>query len=780
MKMSEIKYLLKKYMLVVIFLTSTLAGGTTINVSSYGVTGDGTTDDSVALQAAFDAAAAQSATLLIPANYTIRTTKNLFIYGTVDIRGEGDSSIILCDADLANDVGRGYWISVGITRHKNNGGVQSTFTGTIDNLSIAASSNAKFRRGLWIFNTSSCVISNIFFDFRNAVAGSDVALFGAVESGNNYYWEPVGAKLIENITITNNIFVANHSKNGSEGFGVNSAKNVVISDNFVYGVGDDPIAGHNVENLTIRNNVCYSIDGRILVNNCVNVNIIDNYCERIPEYGTQWFGGGALIYSALEANNSWAAPANITIKDNYLFLPAAVPSGTYGIRLMGVRTATVDSNILITDTSSGGGGINIEADTAYPGWTDPDGLDTDGIARPRDTEIINNLCSGLYPGSIYQNGLTSYFPGTFYNVFGNTAGSYQWYTANSACMNGNILSGGDYIDYQNALTAISDPVIHFTDSIDNIVPSIVYLSGTAEYTAIRRGRIAGYEVQLDQTITAGTIFVQLYKNDVQVSLSNIYNTGTIYLNKADPNLAFEPGDVFTLKARGYSTLLPDDGIKLDITVKGLESTLALDLKFDGNSGATAIDSSGNGNAGIITGAVRTPGIQQGALYFDGSDSVTVSDHASLDITDNLSIAFWINASDYPAGYAGYPIEKRTDTTDANFACYYHGNAAGINKGLLLFVANAGGNWTQISANNYILPQNEWVHIALVYTAVNGGQLYINGEPYGSPKGGGTLAINSADLKIGRELKGNIHDVRVYDRALSPLEIKGIYYIDQKP
>ena len=262
-----------------LMLSSAFLNATTINVTNY-VTGDGVTDDSAGLQQAFDAAATQNATLQIPANCIIRTTKNLFIHGTCNIQGSGDSSIILCDDDLAKDHGY-YWICVGLTGHRNDGGIWDTFSGTISNLCIKASSNAKFGRAFFIFNTSATTISDIFFDFRDGVSSPETQwyLFSATASGNNANWELWGSgppKTIENITITRNTIIANHCYTDYEGFGMELANNVVISNNFIYGVGDDPIGCHFINGLEIKNNYCYSIDGRILANNCTDVLIEDN------------------------------------------------------------------------------------------------------------------------------------------------------------------------------------------------------------------------------------------------------------------------------------------------------------------------------------------------------------------------------------------------------------------------------------------------------------------------------------------------------------------------
>ena len=55
--------------------------------------------------------------------------------------------------------------------------------------------------------------------------------------------------------------------------------------------------------------------------------------------------------------------------------------------------------------------------------------------------------------------------------------------------------------------------------------------------------------------------------------------------------------------------------------------------FDDGSGNDSV----NGNHGTIHGASRTAGIVNGALYFDGTDNVTVPDSESLNIPDISTI-----------------------------------------------------------------------------------------------------------------------------------------------
>lgn len=765
-------------------LSIAVASAADISATTFGITGSG--DESTKLQTAFNTIATTGDTLTIPSGMTITVTKNLFLHGSCSIRGLGsnNSSTIQCSADLDNSLpsGRLYWISVGISNHRNYGGTQHSFHGSIKDMTIKATSNAKFKRAIFIFNTNSTTIDNVKFDFTSGVSNppGDRFLFGATESGNDANWEPSGAKSMSNVTIKNSIMNANHSHLDSEGFGLSNVNTVLIDNNVLNNIGDDPVACHNATNVTITNNTCYSIDGRILVNNCKGVTISNNYLERVAERGTTWYGGGAMIYAGLEIPDA-QAPESITITNNTVYIPASVPSFTYGIRLMGVRTSTVSSNLLKMDSASSDGGIRIEADLFQPTWVDPDGLDTDHIARPRNIIITKNILTGLYPGKIAQTGTAANLTGPF-TVQGNTAGSYCWFSgSNCSIYNDNLINNGNYAGFATGFNTIYDPITIYNDTVLHAKPSQTLTGDTHNCNVA--GRISGYTISTYPAITSGTVSLELWKNGTKISAAtNTLTAGgsrDFGLPYNDPDIAFGSGDTFVLKAIGSSSLnnVTPDGIAINVAVKGLETTLGAFYKFDAGNGIYADDSSGNNNLGTITGATWDigGGIVANALNFDGNDSVTVYSNDNLNIADNLTISFWISPNTITSGYASFPVKKSTSTSDANYVCYFFGNNSGGFDGKIRFLANAGGTWKSISATSTALQLNTWTHIAVVYKSATGGQLYINGFPYGAQTGGGTLAINGAALTMGTSgLNAKLDDVRIFSRALTDDEILNIF------
>ncbi|MDP1706788.1 MAG: LamG domain-containing protein [bacterium] len=200
-------------------------------------------------------------------------------------------------------------------------------------------------------------------------------------------------------------------------------------------------------------------------------------------------------------------------------------------------------------------------------------------------------------------------------------------------------------------------------------------------------------------------------------------------------------------------------------------------KFDEGTGSIAVDSSNNGLSGALTNTPtwldsRDCKIGSCLKFVDG-EYVRISDNNLLDITDNLTITFWINPIVLSTD-SNHPFKKFGSTVDANFILYYCGTACGSDNKFVWY-ANRGGSWSTISSKTASLVTNQWYFLALTYE--NGGQLYINGVATGAKTGSGNLAINIYDLYIGNDLTGQTHifdDVRIYNRALSAAEIKTIY------
>ena len=195
-------------------------------------------------------------------------------------------------------------------------------------------------------------------------------------------------------------------------------------------------------------------------------------------------------------------------------------------------------------------------------------------------------------------------------------------------------------------------------------------------------------------------------------------------------------------------------------------------RFDEETGSTAKDSSPYGNDGTIYGATRVRGIIGKALSFDGVDDyVEVPDSESLDITDEITIEVWVK----PA------IDLTSDLTTSSwfvykyqtYYLYYHQNGF-----LSFYTAGTSPSETTFPTT---FNANTWYHIVGTFDSNTGTKkLFINGENVKTETGiTGTISTTDYNVYISgayhnRPFNGTIDEVRIYNRALSPGEIR-IHY-----
>jgi hypothetical protein len=190
--------------------------------------------------------------------------------------------------------------------------------------------------------------------------------------------------------------------------------------------------------------------------------------------------------------------------------------------------------------------------------------------------------------------------------------------------------------------------------------------------------------------------------------------------------------------------------------------------FDETSGATAQDVSGSSNTGSISGAKRVAGKYGGALSFDGvNDMVSVADSNSLDLSKALTLEAWVKPSKLDGMWRTAVIKEQTSQL-----CYalYAGNKSGKPSGHVY----SGGDAALASANAIAL--SKWTHVATTWDGSTL-RMYVNGTQVASSALSGTATTSSRPLRIGGNnvwtewFNGLIDEVRVYNRALSPDEVK---------
>lgn len=176
------------------------------------------------------------------------------------------------------------------------------------------------------------------------------------------------------------------------------------------------------------------------------------------------------------------------------------------------------------------------------------------------------------------------------------------------------------------------------------------------------------------------------------------------------------------------------------------------------------------NSGTFTAGTYASGEIGQAFSFDGvNDSVSVPDSASLQaLSTAFSVEAWVNPAALPAVDPYYDTAIVREESLSGFALVTKANRFGLWIG-------TGGGLGVLATGLPAVPGN-WYHVAGTYDGSNA-RLYVNGELQGiQPAAMLTMnkALNIGSCRgTGRFFNGLLDEVRVYSRALTSDEIRGI-------
>ncbi len=215
------------------------------------------------------------------------------------------------------------------------------------------------------------------------------------------------------------------------------------------------------------------------------------------------------------------------------------------------------------------------------------------------------------------------------------------------------------------------------------------------------------------------------------------------------------------------------GMGLSIPARAADPDLAAYWNFDEGSGNTAFDSTGNGNDGTFVGDPQwVAGQFGGALEFDGDDYVNCGNGPSLQIQDEITMAFWFQVEAFQNTWEGF-LAKGDDSYRASRG---GGTGNATHMGISGTSVGGGNGWFN---GTVIVTGGDWHHFAGTYDGT-AGRIYIDGVLDVESPGTGQINISSYDLYIGenaqqtgRFFHGLLDDVRIYSRALSEDEIQGV-------
>jgi len=210
--------------------------------------------------------------------------------------------------------------------------------------------------------------------------------------------------------------------------------------------------------------------------------------------------------------------------------------------------------------------------------------------------------------------------------------------------------------------------------------------------------------------------------------------------------------------------------------------------FDEGSGKTAYDSSGfNNNASIHGGTTWVKGKAGYALQFDGIDDYLHVPNSPVLNPEEITIALWVKIGSLTWGPGEEPfiIEKSRAFAVGRpqFRIMINREGVGLPPKLFGAIAVNGKDFNVFSEKVLASGDlNKWMFLALTYDK-NNLKIFVNGNEEGVNRNpSGPLQKRPEwDLYIGREaeyehhhFKGVIDEVQIYNRALSPSELKRIY------
>ncbi len=142
-----------------------------------------------------------------------------------------------------------------------------------------------------------------------------------------------------------------------EGFSVSGASRIEMTGNTIIGIGDDPLAFHNVTGGIIANNYCDTINGRIYVSDSVDFKIESNFCT----HNVAAVATASLITCTWESSLPAIARgcSNFTVRGNTLRVSALEVSNLEAVYIRGCSNYVISDNTIQSDNTSFRGSINI-------------------------------------------------------------------------------------------------------------------------------------------------------------------------------------------------------------------------------------------------------------------------------------------------------------------------------------------------------------------------------------------------------------------------------------
>ncbi|MCA9047892.1 MAG: cadherin domain-containing protein, partial [Planctomycetaceae bacterium] len=217
-----------------------------------------------------------------------------------------------------------------------------------------------------------------------------------------------------------------------------------------------------------------------------------------------------------------------------------------------------------------------------------------------------------------------------------------------------------------------------------------------------------------------------------------------------------------------------------LTVQGLVALWS----FDEGTGSIAGESVHGLNGAINGNANWVQGIDDGALYLDGNDTVDVPHSSILNVSNNLTLEAWVRFDSVDNNYEAI-VTKTSNSSGNNWESYAFmrnrtGDLSESWMGRLSFnLETTAGRYAVRST--FVPVANQWYYLVGTYDGTVQ-KLYVNGQLDSEIVHSGTVISSTQPLWIGHHpypfdayyLQGGVDEITVYNRARSAAEILAGY------
>ena len=206
-------------------------------------------------------------------------------------------------------------------------------------------------------------------------------------------------------------------------------------------------------------------------------------------------------------------------------------------------------------------------------------------------------------------------------------------------------------------------------------------------------------------------------------------------------------------------------------------------------GETVVDQSGHGHSGVCRqdqSTLKAPTIVAGpnglgdALNFDGGFYVQIPNHSDFDITDNITVAAWVSVDAFDQDW-----QTMFCRGDWSWRLHREGSS---DYGCFHMSGLANGYGADGAITNIRVPKR-WLHLVATYRNGTGATLYINGavEASNASVSGFINTSGNDPVTIGaqidngvlrRQWRGQLDDVRLYNRTLTAADVTELYAFTQ--